>query len=488
MYNVLTNREVLNAEEIAITEYGLNQDILIENAAAAICENVSVTATKNTRILVLAGGGKNGADGLSAARKLFLSGYNVSVAMLSDRLCEFTAARLTACQKLGVTVHVDICVEEFDLRGYDFIIDGMVGSGLRASVEGKIKDMIIKLSKSHIYTLSVDIPSGINSDNGTVMGEAVSADLTITFCGARLGHLLNAGRDYCGNLVIASIGIPCNGKIHVVTKAEVTLPKRKIFSHKYNYGKVCIIAGSPNYIGAALLACESAVAALKCGAGLAMLCVPSSLKLAYQQRIKEATILYMPDIDGVVSFDADCLDHIMQKTTAIAIGMGMGNNDDLPKIINYLALNFGGTLVIDADGLNALARDTAILNGHKAKIILTPHMGEFARLYEGSVSDRLTAEIDQVKELALQLNAVVIAKAATSIISDGKDVFLNITGTPAMSKGGSGDVLSGMVAALSCVLSPMQAAITAAYNFGKTGEIAQRCLGSTSVLASDLII
>lgn len=481
--DVLGVKEVKAAEARAVAA-GLNEDVLIENAAMNLKEAVISLTEKNDCVCVLAGGGNNGADGLSLARMLHLAGRRVTLVVLAKKFGVYAERRLNACRALGVA---EVAAESFCPDDYALVVDAILGTGCDRPLEGIVRETVIKLNNSEVFTLSVDIPSGLNADTGET-DLAVIANETLTFSCVKTGHVIASGRNYCGNLVVADIGIRGEGKIKAILGDGLTLPERKPVSHKYNYGRVRVIAGSPTMIGAALLAHESAAAALKSGAGLATLCVPDSLKAVYQNRVKEETLFFMPDCDGRIIFNGSCLDELFLKTGAILLGPGMGENPELIKIIEYIKDNFCGTLVIDADGLNALSGNAHILKKRKCDVILTPHIGEFERLTKGMFSDSFMSLADKVKEFAAQINGVVAAKSATTVISDGNEVYLNTTGTPALSKGGSGDVLGGIIAAFACRMTPLNAAIYGCYHFGKCAEVAEKVYGRESLLASDVII
>lgn len=483
MYSLCSVKEVKAAEKAA-AEYGLNEDMLIENAAVAITETVCSLTSPRDKICILCGGGNNGADGLSAARQLHIKGRCVTAVYVSEHTNETCAARQKACRKLGVP---ERAVQDFVPGDYALIVDAMLGTGCNRPLEGVVAELVQKVNDSDIFTLAVDIPTGLNADTGE-SDLAIFADRTLTFSCVKVGHVVGQGRNYTGDLTVADIGIRGTGKCKVVTGDDLPLLKRKPVSHKYNYGRVRVIAGSPTMIGAALLAHESAVAALKSGAGLATLCVPNSLKAAYQGRAKEETLCFLPDRDGKILFDKESLDALTVKTGAILLGPGLGENEELPQIIRYLAQNFAGTLVLDADGLNAVAGKTDILHEHKCKLILTPHMGEFERLIQGKFGDPFLSVGDKVKALAKELNAVVAAKSATTVISDGENVYVNVTGTPALAKGGSGDVLGGMIAAFACQYDPLAATLRGCYHFGKCAETAEKLYGTESLLASNIIV
>lgn len=483
MVDVLTVKEIKEAEKRA-AEYGLSEDILIENAAAALKEAVLSLTDAGDKICILAGGGNNGADGLSLARMLKLTSRVPVVVLCADKFNTAAECRLKACRALGVK---EVSADEFLPDDYVLAVDAMFGTGCNRPLQGVPRRLAEKCNGSGIFTLSVDIPSGLNADTGETE-YAVIANETLTFSCAKAGHIIGDGRNYCGNLVVADIGIRGPGKIKAVSGDDIKLPPRKTVSHKYNYGRVRVIAGSPEMIGASLLAHESAVASLKSGAGLATLCVPSSLRAAYQQRVKEETLCFLPDTDGKIVFDKDAVTKLFEKTGAILIGPGMGENPELIKIIEYVKDNFDGTLVLDADALNAVAGNTEILKTHKANLILTPHTGEFARLTEGLFSSPYMSIADKVCEFAASINAVVAAKSATTVISDGKGIYLNTTGTPALAKGGSGDVLGGMIAAFACRMTPLDATLAGCYHFGKSAEIAEQVYGTESLLATNVIV
>lgn len=313
-----------------------------------------------------------------------------------------------------------------------------------------------------------------------------------------------------------------NKKQEIITidKIDAAIPKRNRFSHKGNYANIRIIGGSKHMPGAPFLsACSAAYAqnfldkssvdssssqtvkinqnalylhaaaitSLRSGAGLVRLCVPSSLMFAYQARAQEEMLFSMPDKEGLIIFDKDTLDKIINEADSIVIGMGMGDNPELPKIIEYLCNNFLGTLIIDADGLNAISKDKRVIINHKCSLILTPHIGEFLRLNnQEKESDEELAF--SALDFALKYDCVVVLKSAYSYITDGVKIYKNITGSAAMAKGGSGDVLAGIIAAFSSYMTPIKACISACYYFGKRGEEAEKMFGSESVLASDLFL
>ncbi len=465
----------LKANEENLMNLGASEDELILRAATAL-SNKAIEVSADGEILVVAGKGNNGCDGLEAARILSEKGKKVRVFAFGGN--EGNLKRIETLKALGVPFVSSI------LGDYELIVDCIFGIGLTRRAEGEYAKAITAINESKALVLSADVPSGLNALTGEAYDTSVEADYTLTFSFIKSGLILGEGIDYCGKIEIAEIGIPCSAVGFIVDEIDAALPKRKRATHKGNYGRVSVIGGCENMVGAPLMSFESAVAAARAGAGLTTLCVPEEAKCAYQARVKETMLNFLPSKNGKIVFNEYALRKIMESSNSIAVGMGMGKSDDTARVVSYLAKNFDGTLVIDADGLNSIASDLSLIENATANLILTPHIGEFNRL------ERSSGElIERAKNLAKKLNAVIAVKSATTILTDGNEVYFNLTGTPALAKGGSGDVLAGMTAALSCVLSPLKAAVSACYHFGKAAKRAEKRLNSeTSVLASDVII
>ncbi len=481
MKGVYKTESIRRAERAAKERTG--EDELIERAAAKLLETVE--RVPFSRAVVVAGGGNNGSDALSLAHLLIERAYDVAVYVAGDKRNEFVGKRIAALTELGADVTLVSSADDIVISPGDLVVDGLLGIGCNREITGIMSDIVHKINSSGAFVVAVDVPTGLDSDTGRVRGAAVVANETVTFIGLKQGLYLADGRNYAGRIVLCDINVDAGEPDYYVAEDDdVRLPARLPVSNKGTYGCVKIIAGSPTMMGASLLAHESAQASLRGGAGYAVLCVPRSLAAVYQARVKEEMLMFLPDDDGRAVFDAPSLDSVMHRASAIVIGPGMGKNADLIKIIAYIARSFDGTLVIDGDGLNALSADLTAVEGHKCKLILTPHVAEFARLMK---DDGALPDTDRTETLARRLNAVVAMKNATTVISDGSRTFINITGTPAMAKAGSGDVLSGLTAALAANFEPLRAAVTACYLFGKAGEAAAKKRGEWSVLASDII-
>lgn len=482
MINVLSVKQIKEAEAAAMAG-GTTEDELIERAASRIYKHIENNIEKTHKIAVLAGRGNNGADGLSFALLAVKGGYHVTVYLMPGKRNDYVTQRLALLEHNGCKcIEVEL-LSDIDYRA-DIFIDAVLGTGCNRPIEGILADVIRHINNLHKTVVSVDMPTGLNADTGAVEGIALSAAQTITFGSFKLGQIIGEGRNYCGRLSLFSIGLSAGAySAQIVDDERVKMPKRLTVSNKSTYGRVKIIAGSPAMPGGALLAHESALASLRSGAGYSTLCVPGSLAAAYQSRALEETLYMMPDKDGYIVYDEKVLDEIVKTASTVVIGMGLGENPEIIRIIRYLSRK-DITLVIDADGLNALASDLSAVKDHKCRLILTPHVGEFRRL-AGEKSD---CGAEAVKMMAAGLDAVIAMKSATTVISDGKEVYLNITGSPAMAKAGSGDVLSGMIGAFAANFEPLDAIIRACYYFGKAGERSAKEKGEWSVLAGDIIL
>ena len=432
-------------------------------------------------IAVVCGTGNNGGDGLACA--VFLSDFLAVDAYLTGEIRSQAAKHyLAQAQKKKINIYQDF---EKDFSKYDLIIDAIFGTGLKKEVTGEYKEIINAINGSGAYIISADIPSGLNSDNGIIEGVCIKADLTVTFVGYKLGQYLNQGPDVCGKIVLDDIKavIPQGNYVYVPERA--VLPKRKKNSHKGDFANIKIIAGSDTMCGAAYLGLSAAKAALRSGAGLVTLAAPSSIKCAYMSRVTESMLYFLSDKDGKVIFIKDEIDELLKKADVLIIGMGLGTSLEVSKIIDYVLQNYSITVIIDADGLNSLNLDS--LKSAKSKVILTPHMGEFARMLKLQIDDIKRDPIGLAKKFSQEYGAIVVLKSNATIITDGEQVWLNITGTPAQAKGGSGDVLAGCMGALQKILPPLEACFAACYITGSAAILAESQKGSYSVLASDVI-
>ncbi|MBE7090121.1 MAG: NAD(P)H-hydrate epimerase [Clostridiales bacterium] len=334
MIRVLTVKQMQDADKYTIEQLGIPSETLIERAGEAVYNEIE-KRYHGGRVLVCIGVGNNGRDGEIIAKLLSNKhGFKVTV-------CYIAQDNLAVLDKK-----------------YDIIVDCIFGTGLNREVAGEYKTAIEKINKSNSVVVSCDIPSGLNGDTGLAMGVAVQADLTIAIQEYKLGHFLNDGLDYCGEIIVKDIGISIwdDDFINVLSNADAKkyFPKRKRNSHKGRYGKVAIIGGSKDYSGSAMLSLNS-LTALKMGVGYSTLYVPESLFSVYAGVYPECIIRTISDQNGFVVFDENKLEESLTNSV-IAIGMGIGVSEEVYKIIAYYLQRYSGTLIIDADGLNSLSK------------------------------------------------------------------------------------------------------------------------------------
>ncbi len=470
--------ETLKKAEAEIMNSGVTEAELIARAASELAEVIKGAACGKEVVFVV-GGGNNGCDGLDAAKAL--SGMlAVSVYAVEGARNDGVVKRLNELDKKGVKF-----VDRIEKGKYSVVVDCIFGIGLNREPSGEYARAIEEINGSGAFVIAADIPSGLDSESGRAYGHCVAANKTLAFSGVKTGLIMGEGRNFTGEIEVADIGIPFVPLGRIADNCDAELPERKPVSHKGTYGKVRVIGGSEVMPGAPLMCFESALAASRCGAGLVTLCVPECNKAAYQSRVTETMLCFLPDRDGQIAFSPQALDEVMKGADVIAVGCGMGRGEESVKSVEYLIKNFTGTLIIDADALNAVATNTDMLLNKRGRLILTPHVVEFERL----CPDNGTAPIERAKAFAKKYDCALAVKSATTIITDGKETVFNVTGSPALAKGGSGDVLAGMTAAFACVLEPFKALTAACFHFGLAGERAAKRLNSvTSVLASDIII
>lgn len=461
MNYVLTADEVREAEKKTM-ESGATLSMLKMRASLAVADAVKERASeKDTTTAVFCGGGNNGADGLLTAMRLHSMGCGVKAYLVYPDASGIQE-EVAAAKSFNVPV-LPASEYKFDA---DIIVDAIFGFGLNRDVTGEAADIIDKLNaQDDAIKISIDIPSGLDPDTGEVRGTAFKADVTVTFSCYKRGMLFGDGGEYCGRITVEDIGVKVKSALKVYEDSDFKVYKRRKNSHKGTNGRIFVIGGCATMVGAPVLAGAAAHAASLNGAGTTTVCVPAINRVALAARSTLSMMKFIPDsADGFVKFDKATLDEIIDVADAIDIGMGMGAAPDLKAIIEYLANNYKSTLVIDADGLNAIKNNYRFLKNSKANVILTPHVGEFKRL----TGDQAT--IENARKLASELGVIVVLKSDTTIITDGNEVRLNIAGTPALAKGGSGDVLGGCIAALSRSFSPIDAATIACYRNGMGAE------------------
>lgn len=483
MKKSLTNAQMRMADRFTIDEMGVPSLTLMERAGAGVAAQVeTLLSSPEDGVLVVCGGGNNGGDGFVAARLLAEKGIDVQALCLAEH---FSADCAAVKEKYkGEILH------DFPVRHYAVIVDCIFGTGLSRTVGGREKELIGFINRSGSFVLSVDIPSGLNGDNGCVMGDCVCADRTVTIGEYKNGLFLNDGIDRCGEVVRIEIGIDSalteEDCVYLTEEEDIRslLPKRKRNSNKGTYGRASILAGSTAYSGAPLL---TASAALRAGAGYTQLCVCEELFHAFLGRLPEVILTAFPGKERL-SYDEESLNGVL-KSDCIAVGPGCGVSEELYRCIVYLLKNYSGKLVLDADALNALSRfGIEVLAEKKCEVLLTPHVKEFSRLIGLSVSEVQADPVACARSFAARYGVNVLLKSAVSVITDGKRGLLQTRGSACLAKGGSGDVLTGIIAGLAAQgLNLFDSAQAGSFLLGVSAELCEAELGVHGVIASDVV-
>lgn len=500
MRYLVSAREMKEIDKRSIEEYGIPSLVLMERAALEVAKEaekiLELKAKEKGRkgsVWAACGLGNNGADGVAAARMLFLHGYPVSVLLpeTKGRQSEELEIQLAIAKKLGIPVYT---AEDFIPGACDLIIDAVFGIGLSRPVEGAYKGLIdLVAAQNGASVVSVDMPSGISSDTGAVMGCAIRADVTVTFGERKLGQALFPGREACGRLVVADIGfVPEDSKkaeehaLYYEKEDLKRIPRRRAYSHKGTYGKILIIAGAKNMAGAAVF---SALAAYRMGAGLVKVLTVEENRTVIQEALPEAVLsTYEPEWAG--QYPEKFKEYIKTQAVwadAIVLGPGIGLEEYGRTMVEAVLGDAYVPIIMDADAINLAARYPYLKGYFTENIILTPHLSEFSRLTGKSVEKIKENLLQAAKELSDQYGVTCVLKDAATVTArkDGK-IFINTSGSPAMAKGGSGDVLTGVIAGLLALgMEDCEAASLGVYIHGLAGELAAKKYGVHSVLARE---
>ena len=446
MRMTISPRDMQALEQQWMRDAGVPSALLMEHAAMAVCDALSRLCTPGGTVLFLCGPGNNGGDGFAAARIWQSRGGRSRILQLSERTSGDAEMNLRLALGLGIPSSV-ISDELTRLPACDAVCDALFGTGLCREVTGEAAWLIRLVNESGLPVCAVDIPSGLNGMTGRPMGCAIHAAETVTFHRLKTGLTLGESADYTGRITIAPILIPetygeADGlRVLLPQELPALLPCRRPSCHKGANGRVVILAGSPGMAGAAALC---AGAAIRAGAGLTRILCRSSILSILQVLVPGATCTPLPERDGVLTDEAAGIAAAALTTAdAAAVGPGLGQAEDLLPLLNTFR-QAACPVVWDADALNMLASHRSLLP-LKASDIITPHPGEAQRLL-GDMS--CFYETDTMHGLLELANCRVLLKGARTLMSDGSRFAVNITGTPAMAKGGSGDVLTGLLTGL----------------------------------------
>lgn len=446
-----------------------------DKAYKIICENIDLD---NKKVAVVCGNGNNGGDGFVIAANLKNKGVDVTVITpLGEPMTDSSKHYYSLLSSVKITNDID--------EGYDVIVDALFGIGLNRPLDSSIIEIIGKINSQNAYRVAIDIPSGIESDSGKILGGCVNADLTITFITLKPCFLLPPATDFLGKIVVADIGVKPIDYTYKTIEAP-NLPQRKKNSHKGTFGAATLICGSFGMAGAAIL---SARACLRSGVGIAKCIIPKSIYKILTCAVPEAVcVIERQTLNGTFKGNIN-FKKALEKATAVLIGCGIGNNKNTQKLVKRLIENTNIPTVIDADGINALVSNINVLKKINAPIILTPHPAEMARLCAISVSEVESDRINVAANFSKEYNCIVALKGANTLIAtpDG-NIYFNTCGNNGLATGGSGDVLAGItVSFLAQGLEPLEAIKAAVYIHSYTADKVASEKGERALLPSDII-
>jgi len=502
---LVTADEMREMDRQTIETFGLPGQVLMENAGRSATDILLEKFHEPCRkkVGIVAGKGNNGGDGFVIARYLAQKGIRPTVYLLSqkEKVKGDAALNLKLLYPMGLEIvelpdQTAFASHQSKMRHVALWVDAIIGTGLTSIVRGHYKTIIDFLNASGKPIFSVDIPSGLDSDTGQVCGTCTRSAVTATFAFAKLGHILFPGADYTGDLEIVDIGIP-----HYITEAVTPLQTlitqdlitssiqpRPADTHKGKTGHLLVIAGSPGKTGAAAM---TALSAMRMGAGLVTLGISRNLNMVVEPQVLEAMTALLPETEtGALGESAfDLISDLWDNKACMAIGPGIGTEDATQKLVCRIILSCPIPLVIDADGLNCLAGNTAILKLAKIPVIITPHPGEMARLVNQTPADVQADRVACARNFARSFGVIVVLKGARTVVAtpDGR-ISINPTGNPGMASGGMGDVLTGMIAGLITQgYAPSIAAHIGVFVHGATADTIAKDQGPVGFMASDVM-
>jgi len=455
--------------------------LLMENAgrgaADVIARELGLGRGSGARIVVVCGAGNNGGDGFVVARRLLTLGAEPRVYLLvkAERLTGDALSNYRSFLGVGGQVVElepnQLSVLSSAIEGASAVIDAVFGTGLDRAVTGFIRYAIEFMNGARCPIFALDVPSGLDADTGAVLGVAVRAQTTITFAHAKLGLLTPSGMLHSGQLHTVDIGVPDSRLAQIGYSAEIVeasdvlnaLVTRSISTHKGSAGRVVVIAGSPGKIGAALLVAQ---AALRAGAGLVTIAALPQTATLLDQRVLEVMTARI-DPERI----EESLDELLERADSIAIGPGLGLDPTARRIVEHVALHVPKTKVLDADAITHLAGRADLLRGALGELVLTPHAGEMARIVGGTAADVEADRFGTVARAVALTGSVVLLKGHRTLVgAPDEHISINVSGSGVLATGGSGDVLTGILAAFAALLDVRRAAYAAAYVHGLAAE------------------
>ncbi len=506
---IVTAEQMRRIDERTASDHGVSAASLMDNAGRAIAEALIALypACREARPLILCGKGNNGGDGITAARYLRSEGVESRVVLLASR----SALKGAAADHLRRAIEAGVKVEECpDAKGWPdiaagldrrpVVVDAILGTGLKGPARDLAALAIADINMCEAPVVSVDIPSGLNGDVGTLVGPAVRADDTIALACPKIAHVFPPASFLAGRLHIVDIGIPAavieaeEIALNLITDEDVwsLVPLREPDTHKGDFGHLLVIAGSTGKSGAAGLVCR---AALRAGAGLVTAATTAAAQPILAGHVMEAMTEALPESRGAIGMAAmPILRDLMRRSDVLAIGPGLTTEEETCRLVREIVSTTPLPVILDADGVNAFAGRAADLRREDRVLILTPHPGEMARLAGGPDAGLTTRDIqaDRVghaRRFARDHHCYLVLKGYRTVVADpGGEIWINSTGNPGMATAGSGDALTGILAALVAQgLAPLEACLLGVFLHGAAGDLAAADRGEISMCAGDLI-
>jgi hydroxyethylthiazole kinase-like uncharacterized protein yjeF len=502
MQKLVTSAEMREMDRRTIEDIRIPGLVLMENAGLGVvrCVEEILCPPAGKRVGIFCGKGNNGGDAMVAARHLHNRGFDVKVILIGEK----EKIRGDALVNFHILQNMKIPVFEIQTRRVlekfkpiDLIVDGLLGTGITGEVAGLMVDVIRWINGSGMPVVSIDLPSGLGSDDGEYQGACVRADYTVTMAKLKRGLVLYPGREMAGRISIVDIGIPemvsqsVGVQTFLVEEKDVRnqLPLRPPNGHKGTFGKIVVLAGSTGLTGAATLCSK---ASLLTGAGLTVLGIPEGINSILEEKLTEVMTRPLPQTsEGTLSLKAEkVIYQLLPWADVLAIGPGLSTQPETKELIRKIVGKIRIPHVIDADGLNAFEGESHFLEKPNGKRILTPHYGELARLISRPIDEIAKDPIESARENAKRFGSVLVLKGAPTVVADPQgNVYVNSTGNSGMATAGSGDVLTGTIAgflAQGCL--PVHAAVLGVYLHGLAGDIAGKRFGRRSLVAGDLLV
>jgi hydroxyethylthiazole kinase-like uncharacterized protein yjeF len=500
MMRIVTNAEMRNIDTRAMQKLGIPSTVLMENAGRGCVDVIeNYFDPESLKVCILCGKGNNGGDGFVIARHLQNRGAEVEIILLGKATSLKGDSRINyaLAKKSGLPIHEFIepktIKRTIDAFAPGVIVDAVFGTGFKGSLQPKYRAVFDIVNSYDAFVLSVDIPSGINGDNGQCDRTCIVADATAAMCLPKRGHYLYPGRELCGDVFVVDIGVPYtlinSGFPRIPTFQDVlaALPVRKPDGHKGSFGTVLTVAGARGFSGAAAMAATSS---LKTGAGLVRLAIPKGIADAIESKLLEVVKIPLPQTaDETIDTAALTVLTPHFDSDVIVVGPGITTHPQTAEFLVSFVSKITSPLIIDADAINILAGHKHLLKKCPAPCVLTPHPGELSRLTGLPVKDINLNRLDLAPQLARTYNCVMVLKGAPTVIAspDGS-VYLNPTGNSGLSSAGSGDVLVGMIAGfIAQHVSLVESAMLGAFLHGLCSELAMERNNEYSLMAGDLI-